>query len=77
MKTSLETTDARARAAEDAAALATWLGDRPGILRLLECRLLHRADWRYLGSRLDDTVAPWPIDSWHCERCTRAWEKVS
>ena len=47
-------------AADDAAttaAIATWPGDRPGILRLLECRLLHRADWQYLGTRQDETVA--------------------
>ncbi len=66
--------------ADDAAtavAIATWPGDRPGILRLLECRLLHRSDWQYLGSRQDAAITPYPIDSWRCERCERAWEKVS
>jgi hypothetical protein len=60
-----------------AAAIATWPGDRPAMLRVLECRLLHRADWQYLGSRSDDQVGPWPIDSYRCERCERAWERVS
>lgn len=60
--------------AATAAALAVWPGDRPGILRLLECRLLHRADWQYLESRDDRAVAPWPLDSYRCERCARTWD---
>jgi hypothetical protein len=60
-----------------AAAIATWPGDRPSIMKLLECRLLHRADWQYLGTRNDETIAPWPVDSYRCERCERAWDKVS
>ena len=70
-------TDLSAEGAATAVAIATWPGDRPGILRLLECRLLHRADWQYLGTRQDETVAPWPIDSYRCDRCERAWEKVT
>jgi hypothetical protein len=77
MKPSISVSDPTARAAEDAAALTIWPGDRGGILRLWECRLLHRADWQYLGSRMTDPAAPWPIDSWRCERCARAWERMS
>jgi len=46
-------------------------------LRLLECRLLHRADWQYLGTRDDRAIAPWPLDSYRCDRCTRTWEVAS
>jgi hypothetical protein len=61
---------------DDAALIATWPGDRPGILRLLQCRLLHRADWQYLGTRHDESIAPWPVDAYRCERCERAWDSV-
>jgi hypothetical protein len=37
----------------------------------------HRADWQYLGTRHDESVAPWPIDSYRCERCDRVWDKVN
>lgn len=70
----------RPNPAEDAAtaaALATWSGDRPGILRILECRLLHRGDWQYLGTRDDRTVAPWPVDNYRCDRCARTWDTPS
>lgn len=76
----MKPTPIRSRRRDDAAAtaaIATWPGDHPSILRLLECRLLHRADWQYLGTRHDDTVAPWPIDSYRCERCERAWDRVN
>ncbi len=71
---------ARSRTADEtalAAAVATWHGDRPGILRLLECRLLHRGNWQYLGTRTDQAVAPWPVDSYRCDRCDRTWERPS
>jgi hypothetical protein len=42
-----------------------------------ECRLLHRADWQYLGTRNDEQVAPYPIDSYRCDRCEQAWDKVN
>ena len=51
--------------------------DRPSLLKLMQCRLWHRADWQYLGTRHDDTIAPWPIDSYRCERCARAWDRVN
>ena len=63
--------------AANAAQIATWPGDRPSIFRLLQCRLLHRADWEYLGTRPDETVARWPIDTYRCERCERAWNTVT
>jgi hypothetical protein len=77
MKPNTTTANHRPDDAATAAAIATWPGDRPGILRLLECRLLHRAEWQYLGTRQDDAVAPWPIDSYRCDRCDRAWDKVN
>jgi hypothetical protein len=61
----------------NAALLATWPGDRPGMMRLLQCRLLHRADWQYLSTRQDESVAPWPIDAYRCDRCERAWDSVN
>jgi len=63
--------------AATAAQIATWPGDRPSTLRLLQCRLLHRADWQYLGTRQDESIAPWPIDAYRCERCDRAWDTVN
>lgn len=77
MKPTITATDHRHESAASAAAIAIWPADRPGILRLLECRLLHRADWQYLGTRNDDAVAPWPIDSYRCGQCDRAWDKVN
>jgi len=69
--------DIRRDEAATAAAIATWPADRPSLLRVLECRLLHRADWQYLGTRHDAAIAPWPIDSYRCERCARAWDRVN
>lgn len=66
-----------AEEAATAAALATWPGDRPVIVRLLECRLLHRADWQYLGTRDDAARAPRRLDSYRCDRCMRTWEASS
>jgi hypothetical protein len=63
--------------AANAAQIATWPGDRPGIIRVMQCRLLHRADWQYLGTRQDESVAPWPIDAYRCDRCERAWDSVN
>ena len=60
----------------NAALLATWPADRSGILRLLQCRLLHRADWQYLGTRHDESIAPRSVDAYHCDRCDRAWDSV-
>jgi hypothetical protein len=79
MKPSTTSTSSRTAAddAAAAAAIATWPGDRPGILRLLECRLLHRADWEYLGSRHDAKLGLWPIDEFRCSRCERSWERMS
>lgn len=57
------------------AAIAAWPGDRPALVRLMECHIFHRAEWEYLGSRQDDTH--WPVDAYRCGRCDRAWEKVS
>lgn len=62
--------------AASAAALATWPGDRPALVRLMECHIFHRAEWEYLGSRHDPTAGQWPIDAYRCRRCERAWEKV-
>ena len=56
---------------------AAAAADRPSLLKLMQCRLWHRADWQYLGTRQDETVAPWPIDSYRCDRCERSWEKVN
>jgi hypothetical protein len=64
-------------AAADAVQIATWPGDRPGIMHVMKCRLLHRADWQYLETRHDETIAPWPVDSYHCDRCNRSWHKVN
>jgi hypothetical protein len=63
----------------DAAMLAvvTWPGDRPGLIRLLQCRLWHRADWQYLETRSSSATSPWPVDQYRCERCEREWERVS
>ncbi len=63
----------------DAAMLAaiTWPGDRPGLIRLLQCRLWHRADWQYLETRQSSPTSPWPVDQYRCERCEREWERVS
>ncbi len=63
--------------AANAAQIATWPGDRPGIMRVMQCRLWHRADWQYLGTREDRAVAPWPVDAYRCDRCERAWDSVS
>ena len=62
--------------AATAAAIATWPGDRPALVRLMECHIFHRADWEYLGSRQDEGAGRWPIDAYRCARCDRAWEKV-
>jgi hypothetical protein len=60
----------------DAANLATETArpDRPGLLKLMQCRLWHRADWRYLETRASSGPVPWPVDSYECQRCERAWE---
>lgn len=65
--------------APDAAMLAaiTWPGDRPALIRLLQCRLWHRADWEYLETRPSSPTSPWPVDHFRCERCERTWERVS
>lgn len=60
-----------------ATAIATWPGDRPNLVRLMECHIFHRADWEYLGSRHDEGAGPWPIDAYRCGRCDRAWEKMT
>jgi hypothetical protein len=67
---------ASATDAATAAAIATWPGGRRGILHLLECRLLHRGAWEYLGSRYDETAGSWPIDAYRCGWCERAWEQA-
>jgi hypothetical protein len=59
------------------AAIATWPGDRPGLLRLLQCRLWHRADWQYLETRQSTPTSPWPVDQYRCDRCERAWERLT
>lgn len=59
-----------------AAALAAWPGDRPALVRLMECHIFHRAEWQWLGSREADDGGPSPIDAYRCARCERAWEKV-
>jgi len=63
--------------AANAAQIATWPGDRPSIFRLLQCRLLHRADWEHLGTRHGEDIVPWPIDAYRCNRCDRAWGTVT
>lgn len=61
----------------EAASIAeTAYGDRPRLLRLMECRLLHRAEWEYLGTRHADGVLSWPVDSFRCDRCERTWERA-
>jgi hypothetical protein len=60
-----------------AAMIASNPFDHRRLLRLLQCRLLHRAEWQYLGTHQDTAVAPWPIDSYRCDRCERAWDKVT
>ena len=64
---------------QDAATLAaiTWPGDRPGLLRLLQCHLWHRADWQYLETRQSSATVPWPVDQYRCDRCERAWERTT
>ena len=48
--------------------------DRPRLLKLMQCRLWHRADWQYLETRASSGTIPWPVDAYHCQRCDRAWE---
>jgi hypothetical protein len=48
--------------------------DRPRLLKLMQCRLWHRADWRYLETRASTGPIPWPVDAYHCQRCERSWE---
>ena len=59
-----------------ASVAATAPVDRYGLLRLMECRLLHRAEWEYLGTRHADGVLSWPVDSFRCDRCERTWERA-
>ena len=59
------------------AVVASWPGDPPALMRLMECHIFHRADWEYLGSRPDQDGGRWPIDAYRCGRCERAWEKMS
>jgi len=63
--------------AANAVMIATWPGDRPGIMQVMKCRLLHRADWQYLETRHDESVAPWPFDAYRCDRCDRSWQSMS
>ena len=48
--------------------------DRPSLLKLMQCRLWHRADWEYLETRASTGPIPWPVDAYHCQRCDRSWE---
>ena len=48
--------------------------DRPSLLKLMQCRLWHRADWQYLETRTATGAASWPVDAYHCQRCDRSWE---
>jgi hypothetical protein len=52
------------------------LTDRLGLFRLMQCHLLHRGDWQYLGTRHQDGNLHWPIDAFHCDRCERDWERA-
>jgi hypothetical protein len=63
--------------AANAAQIATWPGDRPGLIRLLQCRLLHRADWQHLGTSQDEPAVAWPVDAYRCDRCDRVWNTVT
>jgi len=55
-------------------AVLTATTDRPSLLKLMQCRLWHRADWQYLETRASTGPIPWPVDAYHCQRCDRSWE---
>lgn len=71
----LATSDALEMCAATSVGSATP-ADRRRLFRLMECRLLHRAEWQYLGTRHADDVLSWPVDSYRCDRCERTWERA-
>lgn len=64
-------------AAPSTDAVATTTSERRTLFRLMECRLLHRADWQYVESSLGTDDVPWPVDTYHCHRCDRVWQRAS
>lgn len=75
MKTALTSPAAQSPTPADLVRSAV-ASDRPGLFRLMECHLLHRAAWQYLGTRHEDGMLEWPIDAYHCDRCERSWERT-
>jgi hypothetical protein len=64
-------------AADSTATVVTTASERRNLFRLMECRLLHRADWQYVETTLGSDDVPWPVDTYHCQRCERVWQRAS